>query len=74
MTRETDAELQAELLADAFETGDARAIIHALNTVANARGLTMAWKLSDNDDPRMSTLLGMVRTLGFRLSVKAVQT
>ena len=32
--------------------------------------MTMAWKLDDNADPSMSTLLGMVRTLGFRLSVK----
>ena len=65
------AEDQIELLTDAFESGDARRIIHALNVVAQARGLTMAWTLDDTDDPRLSTLLGMVRTLGFRLTVKA---
>ena len=33
------AEDQTTLLADAFETGDARTIIHALNAMARARGI-----------------------------------
>ena len=64
------AEDQITLLADAFETGDARTIIHALNAIARARGIAMAWNLGGDDDPRLSTLLGMVRTLGFQLSAK----
>jgi probable addiction module antidote protein len=36
----TDAEGQAELLADASESGDARYIKHALDTVARALGMT----------------------------------
>ena len=39
-----DAESQAELLADAFETGDATYIAHALGVIARARGMTAVAK------------------------------
>jgi DNA-binding phage protein len=48
-----DAESQAELLADAFDSGDAGYIAHAL---------------SSDGDPSLSTLLGVTRALGIRLS------
>jgi probable addiction module antidote protein len=78
-----DVEGQAELLADAFESGDVRYITHALNIVARAHGMTSVAKeadisrmglykaLGDNGDPRLSTLLGIVKALGFQLSAKA---
>ena len=77
-----DAESQAELLADAFETGDATYIAHALGIVARARGMTSVAKdagvtrealykaLSKKGDPRLSTLLGVTRALGLQLSAK----
>lgn len=77
-----DVESQAELLADAFETGDAAYIAHALGIVARARGMTgvaseagvtreaLYKSLSDKGDPRLSTLLGVMKALGVRLSVK----
>ena len=79
-----DAEGQAELIADAFESGDIRYITHALNIAARARGLSTVAReidltrmgltkaLSENGDPRLSTLLGVVKALGFQLSAKVV--
>ncbi|ESZ36118.1 putative addiction module antidote protein [Mesorhizobium sp. M0761] len=79
-----DAESQAELLADAFETGDATYIAHALGIVARARGMTSIAKdagvtrealykaLSEKGDPRLSTLLGVTKALGLQLSAKPV--
>jgi probable addiction module antidote protein len=78
-----DAESQAELMADAFESGDATYIAHALGVVARARGMTSIAKeagvsrealykaLSDDGDPKLSTLLGVVRALGLKLSATA---
>ena len=74
-------EAQAELLADAFETGDAAYIANALVVVARARGMTAIAKdagitrealykaLSERGDPRLSTLLGVAKALGVKLSV-----
>ena len=74
-------EAQAELLADAFETGDAAYIANALGVVARARGMTAIAKdagvtrealykaLSERGDPRLSTLLGVAKALGVKLSV-----
>lgn len=79
-----DAESQAELLADAFETGDATYIAHALGIVARARGMTSIAKdagvtrealykaLSEKGDPRLSTLLGVTKALGLQLSARPV--
>lgn len=77
----TTAESQAELLADAFETGNATYIAHALGVIARARGMTETAKqagvtreglykaLKKTGDPRLSTLLGVTEALGYRLSV-----
>jgi probable addiction module antidote protein len=77
-----DPQSQAELLADAFESGDATYITHALGVVARARGMTSVAKeagvtrealyrsLSESGDPRLSTLIGVMKALGMRLSAK----
>jgi probable addiction module antidote protein len=77
-----DADSQAELLADAFETGNAAYIANALGVVARARGMTAVASdagvtrealykaLSENGDPRLSTLLGVVKALGLQLSAR----
>jgi len=75
-------EAQAELLSDAFSSGDTAFIAHALGVVAKARGMSSVAKeagvtrealykaLSDKGDPKLSTLLGVAKALGFRLSVE----
>lgn len=78
------AEGQAEFLAEAFETGDATFIANALGVVARARGMTSIAKdagvtrealykaLSEKGDPRLSTLLGVMKALGVRLTTTPV--
>ncbi len=78
-------EAQAELLSDAMQTGDAGYIANALGVIARARGMTEVARgagitrealyraLSEDGDPRLATLLGVVRSLGFRLSVQAAE-
>ena len=76
-------ELQIELLADAIETGDSRYIANALGTIARARGMATVAReagitrqalyrsLSETGDPRLTTLLGVAKSLGLKLSFKA---
>ncbi|MDH4988080.1 putative addiction module antidote protein [Aminobacter anthyllidis] len=76
------SESQAELLSDAFETGDAGYIAHALGVVARARGMSQVAKdagvtreglykaLSADGDPRLTTLLGVVKSLGLTMTVQ----
>lgn len=71
---------QTELLADAVESGDAKYIAIALGTIARARGMTKVAEgsgvtrealyraLSKDGDPRLSTLLGVAKALGLKLS------
>ena len=73
----------AELLNDAFETGDAAYIAAALGVIARAKGMTKVAKdagvtrealykaLSADGDPKLSTLLGVVKALGVNLTVTA---
>jgi probable addiction module antidote protein len=75
-----DEESQAELLKDAFESGNGEYIAYALGVVARARGMTSIAKeagvtrealykaLSEDGDPRLSTLLGVARALGLKLT------
>jgi probable addiction module antidote protein len=77
-----DPESQAELLTDAFESGDATYIAHALGVVARARGMTSIAKeagvtrealyrsLSESGDPKLSTLIGVMKALGMQLSAR----
>jgi probable addiction module antidote protein len=76
-------ESQAELLSDAFDSGDAGYIANALGVVARARGMTGIAKeagvtrealykaLSERGDPRLSTLLGVMKALHIKLSATA---
>jgi probable addiction module antidote protein len=76
-------EAQARFIADAMEEGDPAYIAHALGIVARARGMTEVAKgagvtrealykaLSENGDPRLSTLLGVLKSLGIKLTVAA---
>jgi probable addiction module antidote protein len=74
---------QAELIADAFASGDAAAIAAALGVVARARGMAEVARkaggakpslykaLSENGDPQLTTPLGVMRALGLKLTVAA---
>lgn len=80
----TDPTAQKELLREAFASGDEKFIAVALGTVARARGMTdianqtgkarqaLYTALSEKGDPQLSTLLGVVKALGFRLSINPV--
>jgi probable addiction module antidote protein len=82
----TTPESQSELLEDAFETGDPTYIRVALGIVARARGMTdisreagvtreaLYKALSQKGDPRLSTLLGVIKALGFQLTVRPTIT
>lgn len=77
---------QIELIADAMATGDSEYIRNALNVVARARGMTgiaeaagvsrdtLYKALSGKGDPKMSTLTGIFKALGLRMSVEADST
>lgn len=77
-----DAASQADLLSDAFVSGDAGYIANALGVVARARGMTsvaaeagvtreaLYKSLSTEGDPRLSTPLGTIRALGLQLAVR----
>ena len=66
----------------ALETGDAAYIKQAHSTLARARGMSelandadvtrqgLYKALSENGDPRLSTLLGVITSLGVRLSIQ----
>ena len=76
-------EAQEELLADAFESGEARHIAAALGTLARARGMSEVAReagvtgealyraLSEDGDPRLSTLREVVKALGLKLAFEA---
>lgn len=76
-----DAESQAVLINDAFETGDANYIAHALGIVARARGMSQLARdsgvtrealyraLSKDGDPRLSTLTSVLSALGVKMRV-----
>lgn len=78
-----DDESQAALISDALESGDATYIKVALGTVARARGMTgvadkagvtreaLYRALSEDGDPRLSTLLGVVQALGLSMTLAA---
>ena len=75
-------EAQAELLTDALATGDAGYIANALGVIARARGMTGVARsagvtreglyktLSRAGDPKLTTLLGVIKSLGFTLSAR----
>ena len=75
-------ESEALILADAFETGDAGYIAHALGVIARARGIsemarragisrpTLYAAISGDGDPKLSTLLSLLRALDVKVSVE----
>ena len=72
----------AAYLGAAFEDGDPKVIAHALGNVARAKGLPQIARdigltkaglykaLSKDGDPRLSTFIGTLRSLGLELRVK----
>lgn len=76
----TSPEAQQELLNDAFASGSAAYIADALGVIARARGMTEVAReagvtrealyksLSEEGDPRLTTLLGVARALGVTLT------
>jgi probable addiction module antidote protein len=80
----TDHEAQEELISDALASGDARYIRLALGTVARARGMTgvadkagvtreaLYRALSENGDPRLSTVMGVMKALDIQLAATSM--
>ena len=76
-----DTEGQAVLIKDAFETGDAKYIAHALGVVARSRGMCQLARdsgmtrealnraLSKGGDPHLSTLTRVLSALGIKMRV-----
>ena len=79
-----DPAAQVTLLQDAFQSGEAAYIAAALGVIARARGMTQVAReagitrealyktLSAEGDPKLSTLLGVVRSLGLQLRAETV--
>lgn len=75
-------EAQAELLNDALACGNAAYVAEALRVIARARGMTavaraggvtreaLCKSLSEEGDPRLTTLLGVLAALGVTLHAK----
>ena len=73
-------EAQQALLDDAFASGNAAYIADALGIIARAQGMSEVAKkagvtrealyksLSEDGDPRLTTLLGVVQALGLKLT------
>lgn len=76
-----DKAIEAYLEA-AFEDGDTKVIAVALGNIARAKGMTSIAKeagitrealyisLSEKGDPKLSTLLGVMKALGLQLTVQ----
>ena len=76
-------EMIAGYLSEAFETGDASYISHALGTIARAKGMTAIAKeaglsreslykaLSAGGQPQFTTVLRVLKALGLELRVEA---
>ena len=75
-------EAVAAYIEAAFEDGDPAVIKNALGTVARAKGMTAIAQeagvtrmalykaLSEEGDPRLSTVLGVMKAFGIQLSAK----
>lgn len=74
---------QVDFIADALQEGDPAYVAHALGIVARARGMADVAKgagvtrealyraLSATGDPKLSTVLGVTKALGLKLTVAA---
>lgn len=77
-----DEEAIAAYVEAAFEDGEPAVITHALGNVARARGMTTIAKeagvtrealyksLSEKGDPKLSTLVKVMKALGLKLTVQ----
>ena len=77
-----DAEMIADYLEVTLEDGDPALIAKALGSIARSKGMTEIAKktgitreglykaLSGDGDPKLSTFLGVIKSLGLRLTVK----
>jgi probable addiction module antidote protein len=75
-------ESQVDLLNDALESGHAPYIASAIGIVARARGMTEVAReagvtrealyraLSEDGDPRLTTLMGVAKALGITLTAR----
>ena len=80
-----DAQSIAYFLEDAFAGGNATEIAHALGIVARARGMAkiaeaagvtreaLYKSLTSEGDPRLSTLVGVMKALGLRLRPQKIE-
>lgn len=80
-----DAEMIADYLDVALEDGDPALIAKALGSIARSKGMTEIAKktgitreglykaLSADGDPKLSTFIGVLKSLGLRLSVKPLE-
>ena len=81
-----DPEAQAELLNDAFESGNTGYIANALGTIARANGMSSVARgagvtrealykaLSPTGDPKLTTLMKVLRTLGIDLMARPAKS
>ena len=79
------AESQAYLLQDALEEGNPGYLANVLGIIARARGMTdtaskagvtreaLYKALSPTGDPKLSTLLGVLRALGLRMRLEPIE-
>lgn len=75
----------AAYLEAAFEDGDPKVITHAIGNIARAKGISQIAKesgvtraglykaLSAEGDPRLTTLLGVLKSLGLAVSVHPME-
>jgi probable addiction module antidote protein len=80
-----DAEMIADYLDVTLEDGDPALIAKALGSIARSKGMTEIAKktgitreglykaLSADGDPKLSTFIGVLKSLGLRLSVKPLE-
>lgn len=78
-------ESQAYLLQDAIEEGNPAYLANVLGIIARARGMTdtaakagvtreaLYKALSTKGDPKLSTLLGVLRALGLRMKLEPIE-
>ena len=78
-----DQESISAYLSEVMEMGDPAHIVHALGTVARARGMSRIARdagvgrqalyksLGEGGNPTLTTLLGVIKSLGLTFSVRA---
>ena len=80
-----DTEMIADYLEVTLEDGDPALIAKALGSIARSKGMTEIAKktgitreglykaLSGDGDPKLSTFLGVIKSLGLKITVKPAQ-